>query len=494
MSRRGFPPVAPSSAVLVVLLLIAAAAGGVRGLRGNAAQPRKLAVGGSGDSPRRRAAELVKESSHASVMGGGHIPPLQLILAEEGRAEGAVCLDGSAPGFYYRKGYGSGSDNWVLFFEGGAWCASPHACEYRARMHLGSTKHARSVGEMLDRQNGSMQGMLSGNRTVNPDFYNWNAVYFIYCDGGSFSGHQDQPVRFNGIPLYMRGRKVADLMVKHLMEKKGLGHAEKVRGGEGRVRVGRVRVGRVRVGGVRVGGVRVGGVVRGRRVADLLVKHLMEKKGLGHAEKVVVSGSSAGGVALLLHCDRVRDTITAASPSMHVRCLADASMFLDIPDSDNNRRIAAFFSQVQTMHNLTISLPPACVKDRALEQHHQCFMANHILQYVSTPLFLINSNYDKVAMRAITQPQVLDSGLTAPPDCFDHLSTCTAKEKHIFEDYRKAVANAVAPLAHSTPANAVFLFSCFQHGSIHSDVPWMMRTAKGVVSCALTVGFPFLAQ
>ncbi|CAI7881456.1 unnamed protein product, partial [Closterium sp. NIES-54] len=305
---------------------------------------------------------------------------------------------------------------------GGAWCSSPHACAYRARMHLGSTKHARSVGEMLDRQNGSMHGMLSSNHTVNPDFYNWNAVYFIYCDGGSFSGHQDQPVRFNGIPLYMRGRKVA----------------------------------------------------------DLLVKHLMEKKGLGHAEKVVVSGSSAGGVALLLHCDRVKDTLTAASPHMHVRCLADASMFLDIPDSDKNRRIAAFFSEVQTMHNLTISLPPACVKDRALEQHHQCFMANHILQHVSTPLFLINSNYDKVAMRAITQPQVLDSGLTAPPDCFDHLSTCTAKEKHIFEDYRKAVANAVAPLVHSAPKNAVFLFSCFQHGSIHSDVPWMMRTAKGV--------------
>ncbi|CAI5971103.1 unnamed protein product [Closterium sp. NIES-65] len=392
MARRGFPPVAPPAAVLVVLL-VAAAAGGARGLRGNAAQPRKLAAGGSGDSPRRRAAELVKESSHASVMGGGHIPPLQLILAEEGNAEGAVCLDGSAPGFYYRKGYGSGQHNWVLFFEGGAWCASPHACEYRARMHLGSTKHARSVAVMLDRQNGSMQGMLSNNRTVNPDFYNWNAVYFIYCDGGSFSGHQDQPVRFNGIPLYMRGRRVADLLVKHLMEQKGLGHAKKVRGGS------------VRVGSVRVGSVRVG--------------------------SVVVSGSSAGGVALLLHCDRVRDTLTAASPSMHVRYLADASMFLDIPDSDNTHRIAAFFSEVQTMH--------------VSEQVRACI-------FLSSP--------------CLTSPHLASPCFTGPHSCVS--------------DYRKAVANTVAPLAHSSPANAVFLFSCFQHGSIHSDVPWMMRTAKGV--------------
>ncbi|CAI7924969.1 unnamed protein product [Closterium sp. NIES-53] len=137
MSRRVFPPVAlPAAAGLVALLLVAAAAGGVRGgvSAGNAALPRKLAAGGSGNSA--AAAELVKDSPRASAEGDGlvvkdsapsasggeaeaeaQIPPLQLILAEEGRAEGAVCLDGLAPGFYYRKGYGSGQNNWVLYYE-----------------------------------------------------------------------------------------------------------------------------------------------------------------------------------------------------------------------------------------------------------------------------------------------------------------------------------------------------------------------------------------
>ncbi|CAI5483904.1 unnamed protein product [Closterium sp. Yama58-4] len=32
---------------------------------------------------------------------------------------------------------------------------------------------------------------------LTPAFYNWNAVYFIYCDGGSFSGNQDEPIHFN---------------------------------------------------------------------------------------------------------------------------------------------------------------------------------------------------------------------------------------------------------------------------------------------------------
>lgn len=29
----------------------------------------------------------------------------------------AVCLDGSVPGYHFQKGYGSGSDNWVLHIE-----------------------------------------------------------------------------------------------------------------------------------------------------------------------------------------------------------------------------------------------------------------------------------------------------------------------------------------------------------------------------------------
>ncbi|CAI7930944.1 unnamed protein product [Closterium sp. NIES-54] len=231
---------APPAAVLVVLLL--AAAGGVRGGSGGnaAAGSRKLVAGGSGNNA--ALAELVKDNPHASAEGKAlvvkdsapssasrdaaeaeaQIPPLQLIIAEEGRAEGAVCLDGSAPGFYYRKGYGSGRNNWPVLSirgglvftrlpsllprvckplpfspplapfpspspsaslpprpplppmmrQGGAWCASPESCVRRAASRLGSTDLRPSAAEMeaarSDNKNGSMNGMLSPNRTVNP--------------------------------------------------------------------------------------------------------------------------------------------------------------------------------------------------------------------------------------------------------------------------------------------------------------------------------------
>ena len=94
--------------------------------------------------------------------------------------QGAVCLDGSAAGYYIRKGSGSGADKWILHLEGGGWCVNETNCYDRSMTMLGSSKMwPASV---------SIGGFLSDNSTVNPDFYNWNIVYLMYCDGGSFAG------------------------------------------------------------------------------------------------------------------------------------------------------------------------------------------------------------------------------------------------------------------------------------------------------------------
>ncbi|GJP82627.1 hypothetical protein CLOP_g12862, partial [Closterium sp. NIES-67] len=307
MAPRRLPAlvVSAQAAALALLLVVAAALGGVHA-SGGRAEPRRLAAGGSGtaaelvkDSPRSSAegevgnsALVVNDSAPSSAKGGegaeaeaeaeveAGVPPLQLIIAEEGRAVGAVCLDGSAPGFYYRKGYGSGRNNWVLFFEGGAWCSSHHACAHRATTILGSSALFLPAEEMETTERG-MKGMFSANRTINPDFYNWNAAFFPYCDGGSFSGDREHIPVPNGAPLYLRGR----------------------------------------------------------RVADLLLKHLIDRMGLAQAHQVVVAGCSAGAVAVLLHCDRIRAALEAIAPSISVRCIADSSMFLDLGSRKGKEKV-----------------------------------------------------------------------------------------------------------------------------------------------------------
>ncbi len=76
-------------------------------------------------------------------------------------SEGAVCLDGSTAGYYYRPGVGSGkiftwlmtciidqgwrhiilgATNWILHMEGGGWCTSLETCFQRISTPLGSSK------------------------------------------------------------------------------------------------------------------------------------------------------------------------------------------------------------------------------------------------------------------------------------------------------------------------------------------------------------------
>ena len=89
-------------------------------------------------------------------------------------------MDGSPPAYYIRQGSGDGANKWVLHLMGGGWCSNTADCFMRSFSIVGSTTDYSETEEFF--------GILSGDSEVNPDFYNWNAVFFIYCDGASFAG------------------------------------------------------------------------------------------------------------------------------------------------------------------------------------------------------------------------------------------------------------------------------------------------------------------
>ncbi len=91
-----------------------------------------------------------------------------------------MCLDGSPPGYYFHPGTGSGANKWLLHLKGGGWCFEGiESCYNRSFTTLGTSNNWTST-IMLD-------GALSPDQASNPAFYNWNIVYFMYCDGASFS-------------------------------------------------------------------------------------------------------------------------------------------------------------------------------------------------------------------------------------------------------------------------------------------------------------------
>lgn len=135
--------------------------------------------------------------------GDGKSIPLTLL--ESAKAKGAVCLDGSAPGFHFDPGSGSGVNNWIVHMEGGGWCETVAKCQSVKNTYKGSSsKFEKTMG---------FSGMLGGKQSANPDFYNWNRVKVKYCDQSSFTGDSMDPKT----GLFFRGERIWQAVIDELL-------------------------------------------------------------------------------------------------------------------------------------------------------------------------------------------------------------------------------------------------------------------------------------
>lgn len=147
------------------------------------------------------------------------------MLEDAAARKGAVCLDGSASGFYWEPGFGAGEAKWMLFFQGGGWCLDLEDCPARALTSKGSSLNfTADKDDILESYDGGAHGFQSNDSSINPDFYNWNKVYVRYCYGGSWAGEVENPVLFNNTTIYFRGARILDALMEDLLQR-GLSHA-----------------------------------------------------------------------------------------------------------------------------------------------------------------------------------------------------------------------------------------------------------------------------
>lgn len=67
--------------------------------------------------------------------------------------------------------------------------------------------------------------MLSLNETV---YANWTKIMFTYCDGALHQGSRDEPVSYKDAKLYFRGNKISRSHFKYLIDNYDLLKAEKI--------------------------------------------------------------------------------------------------------------------------------------------------------------------------------------------------------------------------------------------------------------------------
>lgn len=154
--------------------------------------------------------EDLNVTEHQFMDGYGFsTPPLMvgLSLIAGAASTGAVCLDGTLPGYHLHRGYGSGANSWLIHLEGGGWCNTIRTCVFRKKTPHGSSTHMEKLIPFT--------GILSNRAEENPDFYNWNRVKLRYCDGASFSGDSQNEAK----TLYFRGQRIWLAAMKDLMSK-----------------------------------------------------------------------------------------------------------------------------------------------------------------------------------------------------------------------------------------------------------------------------------
>ncbi|XP_065663750.1 uncharacterized protein LOC124816442 [Hydra vulgaris] len=257
-------------------------------------------------------------------------PPMKLYRITNAVKAGALCLDGSPPAYYHRPGSGTSENLWIIHFNGGAWCFDAKACFERSHSSLGSTKKLPSSPPII-------QGINSPDPVVNPDFYDWNLVWVVYCDGASFTGNRERPlISDSGETIYMRGK----------------------------------------------------------RVLNAIVNDLLFNRDFKFAEAVILTGSSAGSMTAIFQADYIASKFPTTIP---VRVLSDAGFFIDTAPM-GGRNLGSMFKRIYEMQNSSSGLDQDCVHDLGQDNAWQCFLPAKIVKYVKTPIFVLNSAYDIWAM------------------------------------------------------------------------------------------------
>ncbi|XP_019186387.1 PREDICTED: pectin acetylesterase 8-like [Ipomoea nil] len=181
--------------------------------------------------------------------------------------------------------------------------------------------------------------ILSKDSKTNPDFYSWNRVFIHYCDGSSYTGDVDTVNPATNITY------------------------------------------------------------RGGRIFNVVMEDLL-KRGMKNATNAILSGSSAGGLAVILHCDRFQSLLPTGTK---VKCFSDSAYFLHEDHLRGEKQFDIVFERLITLHGSGQMLPSFCT-DIFLKPS-LCFFPQYILSNIKTPLFIAMSSFDQIQVKYNLSPK-----------------------------------------------------------------------------------------
>jgi hypothetical protein len=325
----------------------------------------------------------------------------------------ARCLDGSLYHFQITSGYDKGVDKFIIFFEGGAWCGIKdnstiyENCYHRSFSMLGKSSYFFSKSVIMP----TVQNIFSNNPKVNRMYHNWNKVLLRYCDGTGYVSNIKDPINYNGRDLYFRG-------YQNVIES-----------------------------------------------LSYLVKH----HNIHNADQILISGTSAGGLASMYWANHIQDFILSRRnknllpPRIH--SFPDSGFFLDVFKKQRNvyhfrevwNGILEFLKTSSKVEEYFTS--KYC--SFSGKELYKCFLPEYFLANIKVPVFILNPLYDLwVILKHLGEKCVLNSQL---------MENCNKESKQMLENGRHKMIEIIRNSKAIKTDIGAWLPSSISHGFLQTS-------------------------
>jgi len=266
-----------------------------------------------------------------NFVSAAYTAPLKKYTVRNAIVRQAVCNDGSPAIYYVREGSGEAGKNWVIFLTGGGFCFSVNSCNERKNK---SPKLMTSVGYPSS-LNG--EGIFSTSQSINSDFYNTTQVVIPYCSSDLWSGNREGSSSTGGHEF--RGRRIFRAVI-----------------------------------------------------ADL--KNRRAGRNLTSANRILLSGTSAGGIGVMIHLD----WLASKFRGVDVRGINDAGW---TPDPES---VPILGTAINRSFDRAIRLwngkPDSSCAQAHRNSKYRCYTSG-VYPYLNFPLMVQMSQFDTVFLGAI---------------------------------------------------------------------------------------------
>ncbi|CAD8141946.1 unnamed protein product [Paramecium pentaurelia] len=193
-------------------------------------------------------------------------------------------------------------------------------------------KQGTLYGSSLNRAlSQDFDGLLSQNQSQNINFYNWNIIYINSCDGTGHQGYRQDAIDYEQKNIYFRGELI---------------------------------------------------------IRSIIAEYSTQ---LQNSEVIILSGCSIGAVAALQWSQYISQIIPN---SVSLLCIADSGILIDMQSIDGSELLKQSLKIMNYVVNIESDVPINSCARNYPNQSWKCFYFQNLLNYITKPVFIIQSLYD----------------------------------------------------------------------------------------------------